>query len=363
MVLGHSVGGMAIVLGVACGAFADEFAYRFPADQVLRYRVKATRVYKFTDGTTTGSVEVVWELSGGADSAAPLRARIRDLKLILKGGEEPLAFDSAKPPAAAAIARDKRLGVLAGLRGDGPTLAITRRGLVPDLDEEVRGLLRRGSTRGLPPGSGSAGGASLWTVARDLLAGMALRVAFVGLPDQANKGAQGTDAFEIWQTAIERHVTLTSLAGGKAEIAVGGTFAYEDHSGPVKGLATFDTEAGRLTTSKGAGTIPLSARESISRSWELSFEKALPLAEAGPESFEKPLPAGVTLIERRVGKIKSDVGGISVYADAGCETVAFGIAKGDVFRVVERPTGESLKVVDAWGRAGWVKVKHTLVAK
>lgn len=371
--------GVAAMLGV--GAAADDPAVKFPADGALRYRWKSTR--KVTTGAgakATGPVETleaVLEMAGTGGDGGAARARIRELAWKVTGAKSDCAFDAKKPPDEKAVAMDLRLGVLLGLVGDGFGLAAA-----PGTAAAISGaedLPARAAARGtlVTPAKAAIAISDVREWIEAHLGPGGLVDAWVSPP----AGATGTAA---WTRTVEGEVEGTpattewrmkcaTAADGKATITCAGsvTLVGEDEKplpakGTVTGTITLDTRAGRLLTAKLQLGAKLPGGAAWSHATELAFVEALTSAQVAPETYEAPLPAGVTCLERRVAKAATPRDPVPVAWEDDPDNARAQVASGDPLRVLERKTVEGvvrLRVVTARGVEGWVPESATEPAK
>ncbi|MCI0342250.1 MAG: hypothetical protein L0216_14085 [Planctomycetales bacterium] len=365
-----------IVAALAAPARADEFDYRFGKGEVLRYTVRRhLRVSYKGDAakiTETDLTDNTLDLEPTEERATDgaLAARFREMKLVRTTAEFSIQFDSRSPPGERAVAEAPGLGMLSGIIGDGFNLSVDPRGRVgawgfPD-------LLTRGAWRGLGAelGAAVAQGTEVRQVLSDASATVSYSTLFVPFPDPVPSGGEWTATVTTVDGDIghvlEFKYRIVSVSGPVASLAIGGAYklTYRGQpvpkEGPIRGSASFDTRAGRLLSCSHESSIKL-PNVSLSSSADLRFVKAVPAEEAGPESFETPLKAGVALLGRRRAPGRRDQP-TRIRADESCRVTAFHACGGDLLRVLERreaPEGARLRVVSARGRAGWVPEAET----
>lgn len=353
-----------LMAGFVVPAAAEDLAYRFSADEVLRYSVKRTMKAGPAGGAAVEHDTSTLTLDlGGGDRVV---ARIREWEWTQQIGNGAFAFDSAKIYGVAAVQRDPRYGVCGGMVGDAYRCAVGSRGEVEVA--EFAALVARGARRGLPTSAAPTGD---WTPADpDTVPTEPLACLIVPLPETAGVGAEWTGTRKTRLLSLPATLALTyritTITGGKATITVGGTFEADTpnqgtkRTGEIQGSATFDLKAGRLLASKWRTTMTLIGI-TMSLSNELRLLKAVPTAEAGPASCELPLKSGATCLERRVVSGEPNTA-VPIHADETLASPAFAACGGDALRVIaskEAAGKRLLKVVTARGRIGWLDAAAT----
>lgn len=347
----------------------DELAYQFPAEEVLRYRIKRNEqiTYKGADGkaTETDVEEQLLDFAPGTDGRG-LHVRYREFKVVRVSAELSYKFDSAQTYTAKQIANDPLLGLFEGMIGDGYRVGFGPLGTVA-----VSGMgesLRRSAVRGLDgdPQTGARAAARMQAVLTDANEQAYFAAVFPVFPGGATVGSKWSrnEKFDLAGITFEQEFlyTVAAIAAGKATITLGGRYRtmvdnqYTAYEGTISGTAGFDCKLGRLLSSTRKIAIKL-PNFSLSDSYELAFVKAAPVAESGPASFERALKTGTIVLARRTVAGSPD-GMFPVHADDLCEVPAFFACGGDEVRVLEQKEIDGVerwRVVTGRGRTGWMR--------
>ncbi|MHC4600195.1 MAG: DUF6263 family protein [Planctomycetota bacterium] len=356
---------------------AGELTYRFPPDEVLRYKYvqNETCSYKAKTGKIheVRALEYVLELRGrevGEYDDPAADATFRDLKHKVVSPEVKYVFDSRKTYSSKAVEKEPILGVFSAMPGESFQISMYGNGSGIRVGK-FSNLIGRASARGL---FGSrAAGKLLAAVIAKVVNEDAFRTGFgflfVPFTEGSKRGPEWNAERKSELEGIDETFRITyrfaSRGNKKANIVVSGRYILSvdgqpiPKEGTIKGSAVFDVQKGRLLFSKFKTAIKL-PNVSLSYAYEFKFLKALDPAEVGPESFEKPLRSMLDLVERRRVKGVVDDFGAPVYATEKAETVLFYVCDKDVVRVVEKREGKDLiRIVTAQGREGWISVDRT----
>jgi len=347
---------------------ADELAYQFPDDRVLRYRIKRNDAltYKGDNGKTTETdvEEQTLDFAPGRDGQG-LHVRYREFKVLRIAPDLSYKFDSGSTYSAKQIANDPLLGLFEGMIGDGYRVRFGARGAAGVTG--MADMLSRSAVRGLDgdPQTGADAAATMREVLTDANTRGYLAAVFPEFPSGASAGTKWSrrEKFALAGIVFEQEFQyqVAAISGGKATITLGGRYRtlvdnqYTAYEGTIAGTAAFDCKAGRLLSSTRKIAIKL-PNFSMSDSYELAFVKSVPVADSGPASYERAVKTGTAVLARRtVGGAPGRI--MPVHADDLCEVRAFFACPGDEVRVLETKEIDGVarhRVVTTRGRTGWM---------
>jgi hypothetical protein len=359
---------------LAAPVSAQDLRYRTAPGEVLRYKLKSSDSisYKADHGKVTESSiqEQVLDFAPAPDGDG-LIARYRENRTVRATSEFPFAYDSAKAYTPAAIAKDPVLGILEGFIGDGYRVRLSETGEV-----RVWGmaeLAQRASWRGLDgnPATGILAAKALLEVLGDTEVQQSLGLVFVELPRDAGAGSKWTrDAKETIAGILFTHAfefAIPAVSGGKATITIGGAVKVSvdgqsiPTQGTIAGSAGFDGATGRLLFCKWKSALKL-PNVQMNASNEFTLVKAVPVAEAGPASYERPVKTGTAVLARRRAHGRPGVP-LPLSGGAASADALFFACHGDELRVLETVAAEGTthhRVMDARGRIGWINDRLTV---